>query len=89
MVQSIFVKLQVRNIISLWFELKPTTFVEVASKRDKIVNMHVKYVAQAICLKTDLETDNSKIWPKPPMKRERFEQSLPQEKTDYRNTWMM
>ena len=56
-----------------------------ASKRDEITNMHVKYVddmtiAQAICLKTELETDSSKTWPKPPMKRERFEQILPQER---------
>ena len=56
-----------------------------ASKRDEITNMHVKYVddmtiAQAICLKTELETDSSKTWPKPPMKRERFEQFLPQER---------
>ena len=56
-----------------------------ASKRDEISTMHAKYVddmtaAQAVNLKTDLKIDDQRTWEKPPMRRERFEQFLPEEK---------
>ena len=56
-----------------------------ASKREEISTMHAKYVddmtaAQAVNLKTDLQTDDQRMWEKPPMKRDRFEQFLPEEK---------
>ena len=56
-----------------------------ASKRDEIENMHAKYVddmtiAQSINLKNDLKSDLSKNWTKPPMKRERHELFLPNDK---------
>ena len=47
--------------------------------------MHAKYVddmtaAQAVNMKNDIQTDDQRMWVKPPMKRERFEQFLPDEK---------
>ena len=47
--------------------------------------MHLKYVddmtaAQAFKMKTDLEVDPNRKWPKPAMKRERFEKILPNAK---------
>ena len=56
-----------------------------ASKRDEISTMHAKYVddmtaAQAVNLKKDLKIDDQRTWEKPPMRRERFEQFLPDEK---------
>ena len=58
---------------------------EAASKRDEITKMHAKYVddmtaAHAINLKDDLATNDEKVWVKPPMKRERFEQVLLKDK---------
>ena len=58
-----------------------------AGKRDEISKMHAKYVddltaAQAIKLKTDLQKDDSRFWPKPAMRRERFEQVLPAMKNE-------
>ena len=56
-----------------------------ASKRDKMEDMHAKYVddmtmAQSLCLKNDLVTDTDKSWIKPLRMRERYEQVLPDEK---------
>ena len=56
-----------------------------ASKRDEIENMHAKYVddmtiAQSINLKNDLKSDPNKNWIKPPMKGERHELFLPNDK---------
>ena len=56
-----------------------------ASKRDKLENMHVKYVddmtmAQSINLKNELKNDQNRSWTKPAMKRDRHEQYLPLEK---------
>ena len=58
-----------------------------AGRRDEISKMHAKYVddmtaAQTVQMKTDLEKDENRFWPKPAMKRERFEQTLPAEKNE-------
>ena len=55
------------------------------SKRDEMENIHVKYVddmtiAHAINLKNELETDLTRNWTKPAMRRDRHEQCLPLEK---------
>ena len=56
-----------------------------ASKRDEITKMHAKYVddmtaAHAVNLKDDLTINAQKVWVKPPLKRERFEQELRDDK---------
>ena len=56
-----------------------------ASKRDEITKMHAKYVddmtaAHAVNLKDDLTINAQKVWVKPPLKRERFEQVLRDDK---------
>ena len=58
-----------------------------AGKRDEMSKMHAKYVddmtaAQAIKIKDDLQKDENRFWPKPPMRRERFEQVLPTNKNE-------
>ena len=49
--------------------------------------MHVKYVddmttAHVVNLKNDLETNDERVWMKPPMRRERFEKVLPENKNN-------
>ena len=56
--------------------------MSAAGKSDEISTMHLKYfddmtAAQAFKMKTDLEVDPNRKWPKPAMKRERFEKILP------------
>ena len=58
-----------------------------ASKRDEITKMHAKYVddmttAHVVNLKNDLETNDERVWMKPPMRRERFEKVLPENKNN-------
>ena len=61
-----------------------------AGKRDEMSKMHAKYVddmtaAQAVKIKDVLEKDENRFWPKPPMRRERFEQVLPADKNEIQN----
>ena len=56
-----------------------------ASKRDEMTKMHAKYVddmtaAHTVNLKEDLVANEEKVWVKPPMKRERFEKVLSEDK---------
>ena len=49
-----------------------------ASKREEISTMHAKYVddmttTQTVNMKTDLQTNDQRMWVKPPMKKKRFE----------------
>ena len=58
-----------------------------AGKRDEMSKMHAKYVddmtaAQSIKIKDDLKKDENRFWQKPAMKRERFEQVLPEDKNE-------
>ena len=61
-----------------------------ASKRDEITKMHAKYVddmtaAHVVNLKDDLTENVEKVWAKPPLKRERFEQYCVMTKISCRN----